>query len=523
MFRWSTLPALLVALFMVAGCSGGDDDTQTGDDDTQTGDDDTQTGDDDTQAGDDDSQSGDDDSPSGDDDTSSVCNDQTVVGWSSESHEKGAVQNYGLVFPDDVVNRLDITICAEDYQAMLDDMTELYGVFGEGGDEGPPPGGGPPPAVRAEVDQGEPVDDPIYVPVSIAFEDKAWAYVGMRFKGNSSLRSSWQSGISKLPFRLAFDKYEDDYPEIDNQRFWGFKEVKFGNGYMDQSLIRDKIGAETFRDAGIPAPVGAFYRIFVDSGEGPVYWGLYTMFEDICNEHLETWFDSDNGNCYKPDQGSADWTYYDASDWEKKTNEDEADWSDVEAAVGALLATGLDAADWRAGLETYFDTDLFLRYLALNNLMASWDVYGNAAHNYYLYGDPADEGRLKWMPWDYNMSYMLVSVRTPLSLTMEEVSGEDWPLIRSLIDDPVYADYYYAQLADLLTDVYTTGVQFERMQTYHTLITEYAIGETGEQAPFTHLESDEAFQQALTDGTDALKPLVESQISDANTVLNARD
>jgi len=36
----------------------------------------------------------------------------------------------------------------------------------------------------------------------------------------------------KYPFRLNFDKFEDDYPEIDNQRFYGFDELIFNNNCM---------------------------------------------------------------------------------------------------------------------------------------------------------------------------------------------------------------------------------------------------------------------------------------------------
>ena len=95
--------------------------------------------------------------------------------------------------------------------------------------------------------------NPVWVPTSVEFEGDTWTNVGLRFKGNSSLRSSWSSGIYKLPLKLDFDEFEEEYTEIDDQRFYGFKQLNLGNGFEDKSLIRDKAASDIFRDAGIPA------------------------------------------------------------------------------------------------------------------------------------------------------------------------------------------------------------------------------------------------------------------------------
>ncbi len=46
-------------------------------------------------------------------------------GWVEETHGKSADPDYDVVFPQDEVNRVDITIDPETWQAMFDDMTEL--------------------------------------------------------------------------------------------------------------------------------------------------------------------------------------------------------------------------------------------------------------------------------------------------------------------------------------------------------------------------------------------------------------
>ena len=153
----------------------------------------------------------------------SVNSSQTsldVADWTEATHGSSGDPDYEELFSDGVVRRIDIVIDPTDWQAMLDDMTARYGNFGSRG-----PGGG-------LLDSDE---NPIWVPCSFFYNDIQWYQVGVRFKGNSSLRTTWQQGIGKLSLKLDFDEFEDQYPSILNQRFYGFKQLNLGNGYEDES------------------------------------------------------------------------------------------------------------------------------------------------------------------------------------------------------------------------------------------------------------------------------------------------
>lgn len=418
-----------------------------------------------------------------------VCadDDETTVrpaGWTAASHCKGEPPDYDLLFPDDRVHRFDLTITADDYQAMLDNLDDLYGGGGQQG---------------GSLDGGE---NPIYVPMQLAFNGRTWTDVGMRFKGNSSLQSAYRQGVRKMSFRLKFDEYEDENPLIDNQRFHGFKKMTFSNGFSDPSLIRDKLGADIFRDSGVPAARGAFARVYIDVGEGPVYFGLYTMIEDPSDEMLGVQFDDDGGNLYKPEGDGATWSSQDVDvierDFEKKTREDDADWSDVIDAIDALHADRADAAVWRAGLEAHVDVQAFLRALAVNQVMVNWDSYGYMNHNYYVYGDPSQDGRLVWFPWDLNES-MLVRGRRgsdPTDVLMRDV-GEGWPLVRYLLDDDVYFTDYLAFVQQALDGGFGEAQVVARAQAYHDLIAPYVVGDDGEQAPYSNLRDQSEFEESL--------------------------
>jgi hypothetical protein len=411
-------------------------------------------------------------------------------GWVAESHCKGIAPAYDRLFDDTVAARLDLEISPEDHQAMMDDLEALYGgVPGPGSDA-----------------------DPIWVPVTVRYDGETWTRVGMRYKGNSSLRTAYQQGIRKLPFRLDFDQWEDDFPEVRDQRFLGFKKMTFSNGFKDSSLIREKLGGDLFRAAGLPAARGAFARVHVDLGDGPIYFGLYTMVEDPSDELLAAQFGDGSGNLYKPDGPAAAWQTFAAADFDKETNEDAADWSDVQAAIAALNADRTDAAAWRAGLEATLDVASLLRLLALNQTIVNWDTYGCMTHNYYLYGDPGQGGRLVWFPWDLNESMLVFSPPgcQPTSVLLDEVDDR-WPVIRYLLDDPEYRSVYLAELAALLDQVFTVEAVQPRMQAYHDLVAPHAVGAEGEVAPYTFLRNEADFELSLTSPQGGLIPHLEAR------------
>jgi spore coat protein H len=447
-------------------------------------------------------------------------------GWTEETHGKAADPNYDVVFPQDEVNRVDITIDPETWQSMFDDMTNLYGEFGSQpagstsgdlvrppaqdgvrGDRPPRPDGAPqgeenrPP--RPPGGEGMPgnagADDknPIWVPVTLDFEGSTWTDVGLRFKGNSSLRSSWQQGNHKIPFRLDFDQFEDEFPEIDDQRFYGFQKVTFSSNFKDASFLREKVTADLFREAGVRAANAGFYEVYVDYGDGPVYFGLYTMTEVIEDTVIEEQFDEDDGNVYKPDGTGASFAEgsFNEPSFDKQTNEDEADWGDVRALYDALHkdTRTTDPAAWRAGLEAVFDVDSFLNYLAVNQVVQNWDTYGNIAHNYYLYHNPTTD-LLTWIPWDNNMALNSgVGVRSVLSIALDEVDAR-WPLIRYLLDDEVYHAQYVTYIETFIDTAFDPE---ELARTYRELAVLVEPSVLAENEGHTFLQSDAAFYDAI--------------------------
>lgn len=406
-----------------------------------------------------------------------------LADWTTESHSKEADPNYSVIFPQDKVNRVDLVISASDWSKMQQDLSSNLSGSSIGGGQG---GGQIPTSVGFT---------PIFVPASVFFNGKEWYNVGVRYKGNSSLRSAWQSGVKKLSFRFDFDEFEDTYPEIKNQRFYGFQKLAFSNNFEDVSFMHEKLAADIFRDAGLKSPQTAYYRIYVDYGQGAKYFGLYTAVEIIEDTMLESQFGSNTGNCYKPEG-----TYlktFSISTLEKKNNEELADYSDMQTFISYLNA-GTRTSDinkWKSDLESVFDVDNFMKWLAVNTVIQNWDTYGKMTHNFYLYNDPATS-KIVWIPWDNNES-LSNGKQNALSLSMSEVSSS-WPLIRYLIDIPSYKTMYNNYLNQTINGAFKPANVKEKYQYYNNLIQPYVTGADGEVSGYTFLKSASAFANALT-------------------------
>ncbi|WP_341225461.1 CotH kinase family protein [uncultured Arcticibacterium sp.] len=414
--------------------------------------------------------------------------DFEATDWTDATHSKDGDANYNLVFNDNEVQRIDIVLTQNRWNLMLADMTSKYGTFG--GTSGGGPGGGGP----ALSD----VENPTFVPSEVFYNGKEWYRVGVRFKGNSSLQSTWKSGNLKLSFKLDFDEFEDEYPQIDNQRFNGFKKLSLKNNYNDKSFMREKVAGDVFINAGLAGAHTAFYAVYVDHGDGPTYFGLYTMVEEISDTVIDDQFSSDKGNLYEPDGDGASFASgtFDTDEIAKENNEDEADFSDVRALYDILhdASRTSNVDSWKTQLESVFDTDVFLKYLAVNTTIQNWDTYGRMTHNYYLYNNP-DNGLLTWIPWDNNEALQTGNQGGSLNLNFSDLSTNQWPIIGYLYQQDEYKAKYDAYLQEVITGAFEPAAMQALYSQYQTLLEPYASTEV---QGYTFLRNSSEFSSAVS-------------------------
>jgi len=254
-----------------------------------------------------------------------------------------------------------------------------------------------------------------------------------------------------------------------------FKQLSLSNPGADESYVRTTVSYNVMQDTGLIAPETAWYELFVDYGEGPTNFGLYTFVEVVDDSVIKTALGDDNGNIYEGDgRGSslADGTFDQIPDSFQKENNRGADYSDIEALYNALHAhTRLsDSERWRGDLEAIFDVDTFLHWLAVNSVIVNWDTYGQAAHNFYLYHNP-ETNLLTWIAWDYNEA-LQPGRRGNATLSLAETT-EAWPLIRYLLDQPVYYEQYRAYVAEVTTDAFDADTIAVQLSMWETMLAPY--------------------------------------------------
>ncbi|WP_372755560.1 CotH kinase family protein [Labilibaculum sp.] len=409
-----------------------------------------------------------------DEDADVVVDTEEYPDWTEATHGDDADLDYSVVFAQDTVLRFDIVIDSDDWSDMRSDLSSNY----------------------SNITSSD--YTPVWVPCSFTFDSTEWYHVGIRYKGNSSLQTAYAAGNGKLSFKLDFDEFEDDYPSLKNQRFYGFKQLNLNNNYDDESLMREKVAADLFRDFGVPASQTTFCVIYIDHGNGPQYFGVYTLVEEVDDTVIETQFDDGgSGNLYKPDGDAASFANgtYDTDELEKKTNEDENDYSDVKSLYTIINSSDRtnDTEQWKSDLEGVFDVDHFLKWLAANTVIQNWDTYGNMTHNYFLYND-STTNQLTWIPWDNNEAFQSGKQSSALSFSMNEVSSS-WPLIKYLINIDEYEEIYEGYLYQFVNEVFASSEMSTTYSSYYNLLKDYAYAE---ESGYTYLESDSDFDSAVS-------------------------
>lgn len=411
-------------------------------------------------------------------------------GWSDETHGNNVEPNYQIVFPDDRVNQIKITIEPDDWEDMQANMNQLFGTKVTEQDNGALPDtriG----RLPGWLDMSP--ENPMWVPATIEFNGLTWTYVGIRYKGNSSLTSSWRNDILKMPFKIDFDEFEDEYPATDNQRFYGFKQLSFSNAFKDSTYMRDVISADLLADAGLVSAETAYYEVVLDFGDGPINLGLYVAIEVIDDTVIDRYFGDDAGNIYEgdgPGVSLAKGTFNQIQNsFLKENNLTQADWSDIEELYNTLHSAERisDPETWRQNLESVFDVDVFLEWLSISAIIQHWDTYGYMTHNFYLYHDP-DTDLLTWISWDHNEVLGIGgggrrAATAGISFFSKEEVEKNWPLIRYLLDDPVYYSRYVGYIAETIDSFFDPDDMREKCQELSELITPY-ISKYGDEDTF---------------------------------------
>ncbi|MBV6430442.1 MAG: hypothetical protein IANPNBLG_00554 [Bryobacteraceae bacterium] len=343
-------------------------------------------------------------------------------------------------------------------------------------------------------------EESIYLTASFQWGSVKFDSIGVRFKGNSSYRVNSR----KKPFRLKLNEF------VKGQKIGGIAAYNLSNGFNDPSMVREAIYYEMAAQLGLKAPRTSFAALYINDE----YWGLYVLGEVVNSDFLKNYYGKgeDEGNLYKGNIGATfaylgtDIASY-KSVWEKQTNEEADDWTDLIALCRTLNET--PASQLESVMDELMDIDSFLTAMALDNATVNLDNYIGMSQNFNIYKRPSD-GKWVWIVWDPSLAFGAFSQRTsnpaeyPLQFSISAGGGGGQggtarPLFTRLIAVPSIQTRYLQIYKQLVEQVFNPTKIVARMIALRDLIRPYVVSDT--QKLMTLAQFDSAMTSVSAGGT----------------------
>jgi spore coat protein CotH len=330
----------------------------------------------------------------------------------------------------------------------------------------------------------------IYRKCIVTFDGDTLTDCGFREKGNAS--NSMINFGKKNPLKIAFDEFK-------NQQLDGLKKINLNNFINDPSCMHDATCLKLMRDAGLAASRTSYAKVWVNRE----YIGLYIIIENVDKIFLKMHYGSafNDGNLYKTDRGasvSLDWLGENPQAYIDKglkltTNESVNDWSKFISFVDFL--NNYSGPDFREQFEKRFDVHSYLKALAVEKCVRSWDSYWGGGNNYYIYEHP--DGKYRWIPWDMNETFQDIKLLSGTSVLdgylIPTPQFDKRPLLKKIFEIEDYKNEYLDYACTLIQTNFTLNHLGPSILGWHDLIDEsYKID-------IYKPNSYESFEKSLTE------------------------
>lgn len=332
-----------------------------------------------------------------------------AAGCTAAGQSATASESTSAFFNTDEVHTISVEFDDDDYQAMLD-------AYAESGDKD-------------------------WISATVTIDGETFEDVGLRLKGNSSLRgigtqTTRQGGDSTEDDTTDDDDAEDDDATTDEPTFdegdgdgtaddpatlpWLIRLDKYVDGQQysgrsdfvvrgnnTESSLNEAVALQVLDEAGVAAEEAAYVRLSVNGGDEQLRLVLDLPDDDAWNEDEF----GGTGITYKAD-ASGDYSYR-GDDYTEYTDafdvKYDADGLSEEEEYAPLIEfldfiNNSTDEEFAEQLSDYLDVDSFADYLAVQDLVANTDDIDGPGNNSYLHYDP-DTGLMTVVAWDQNLSY----------------------------------------------------------------------------------------------------------------------
>ncbi len=235
-----------------------------------------------------------------------------------------------------------------------------------------------------------------WLEATVTIDGATYEQVGVRLKGNSSLRGvSAEADPETLPWLIRLDEL------VDGQDHDGLTELVVRSNTSATSL-NEAVALELLDLAGL-ASQDAIAAAFSVNGSDAV---LRLVVEHPDDVWMAEELDAD-GALYKA-ESTGDYSYRgDDPDSYDEVFDQEA--GDDNADLGPLIAfldfvNNSDDAAFTAELDEWLDIDAFATYLAMQELIDNFDDIDGPGNNSYLFYDP-DAATFTVVAWDHNLAF----------------------------------------------------------------------------------------------------------------------
>lgn len=277
-----------------------------------------------------------------------------------------------------------------------------------------------------------------YRTVDVIVDGHPLPNTGMRFKGDYSY---WGFPGKKRPIKLDFDRF------VNGQEHDGQTKVNLHNFAGDPSFLRETLAYGLLREQGLPASRTAYAQVYVNDS----LLGLYLLVEEINKRFCKSRF-GDTGTLYQcTDNTEMAWQGADPAAY---TDEFKIDHDANNVGWGPLLDLMRlmhedHSAVFRQRLDAVLDVNSYLHAMVLDVLLSNWDSYHDNGRNFSLYHS-AKDGRLHWIPWDYNLCLW----DRDMDLPPRDRSPDGFkPLVARIAADPLLMEDLWRAACDVLPKV----------------------------------------------------------------------
>lgn len=323
----------------------------------------------------------------------------------------------------------------------------------------------------------------------ITYNGYSFSNVGIRPKGNSSLKSVANSDSDRYSLKVDLDYY------IDDQNLYGVTKLNLNNLFSDPTMMAEYLGYEMLNELEADASRTTYVALYIN-GE---YKGLYLSVEQVDEAFLKEHYGNANGELYKPEMGIGSDLEYISDNGLDYTGLIPKNTSAYDnEAITELIKNIEEGGD----LESILAIDSFLKYLAMSTVTIHLDTYQSGMfHNYYLYNN---NGVFEWISWDLNMIFngfprsRLSDEEATKFLIDEPVMGamENYPLVEAIFENEEYVQRYHDYI-EILLDSYLLDTKFtDRVMTTYEMIKDYV--EIDPTSFYTYNQ----FEEALFQDTD---------------------